>query len=63
MDEPTAAMDIKGVDLIHSLVETHIENGGSAIIASHNPAQNMNAHTRRLTLTTVETPNTAETAP
>ncbi|WP_371397781.1 heme ABC exporter ATP-binding protein CcmA [Fretibacter rubidus] len=54
MDEPTAAMDTKGVALIHSLVEGHIRSGGSAIIASHNPAQNMSAHTRRLTLNTLD---------
>ena len=54
MDEPTAAMDAKGVALIHSLVENHIMHGGSAVIASHNPAQTMTAHTRRLTLNTAE---------
>ena len=55
MDEPTAAMDTKGVALIHSLVEGHIGAGGSAIIASHNPAQTMSAHTRRLTLSAQNT--------
>lgn len=50
MDEPTAAMDSKGVALIHSLVESHISAGGSAIIASHDRAQTMAATTRRLTL-------------
>jgi len=50
MDEPTAAIDSDGVSLIYDLIETHIEQGGSAIIASHNPAQNIAAHTRRITL-------------
>lgn len=50
MDEPTAAMDAKGVAIIHSLVEQHIARGGAAVIASHNPAQSIAADTRRLTL-------------
>lgn len=62
MDEPTAAMDAKGVALIHNLVEDHIKCGGAAIIASHNQAQNMAANTRRLTLNTADSiSNSAET--
>ncbi len=50
MDEPAAAMDIGGADLIDKLVSGHIARGGSAIIASHSQARNLGPNTRKLTL-------------
>lgn len=50
MDEPAAAMDKSGVDLIDDLIQKHISRGGIAIIASHDAARDLSAHTRKLTL-------------
>jgi len=50
MDEPSAAIDIDGEDLIDRLVSAHIARGGAAIIASHGDAKSLSAHTRKLTL-------------
>ena len=50
MDEPGAAMDNSGVQLIDRLIAQHIERGGIAIIASHDTSRKLSTHTRRLTL-------------
>ena len=50
MDEPNAAMDEEGVDLINELIKTHINRGGSAIIASHELTRKLSTNTRTLTL-------------
>lgn len=50
MDEPSAAMDKDGVDLIDSLIQKHIKRGGSAIIASHANTRKLGATTCILTL-------------
>jgi len=50
MDEPGAAMDIGGIEIIDSLISQHIARGGSAIIASHGNTRKLSANTRKLTL-------------
>ncbi len=50
MDEPSAAMDTDGMALIDSLIEKHINRGGSAIIASHDATRKLSSNTRILTL-------------
>lgn len=50
MDEPTAAMDEDGKDFVNHLVRNHVEDGGSAVIASHDAAQSITAKARRLVL-------------
>lgn len=50
LDEPTAAMDAAGVDLIHARVAAHIQAGGSAIIASHKAPVIAALNTRQLIL-------------
>ena len=50
MDEPTAAMDERGTELIDNLVTHHIQRGGSAIIASHDSTRKLSFNTRKLTL-------------
>ncbi|MDB2437608.1 heme ABC exporter ATP-binding protein CcmA [Hellea sp.] len=50
MDEPGAAMDNSGVQLIDRLIAQHIERGGIAIIASHDTSRKLSTQTRRLTL-------------
>jgi len=50
MDEPSAAMDKKGIQLIDHLIKTHVARGGAAIIASHSPARSLSSSTRKLTL-------------
>ncbi|MCF6221363.1 MAG: heme ABC exporter ATP-binding protein CcmA [Robiginitomaculum sp.] len=50
LDEPAAAMDIKGRAVIHKLVGAHVAAGGCAIIASHTPPEKIGDNTRVLTL-------------
>ena len=50
MDEPTAAMDAEGVNLIHGLIKEHVASGGSAIIASHHAPVISGVRTRQLVL-------------
>lgn len=50
MDEPTAAMDADGLELIHSLIASHISRGGSAVIASHHSPRITGVRTRQLVL-------------
>ncbi len=39
LDEPYSNLDQPGIDLVHGLLTTHAENGGSAIITSHGTFQ------------------------
>lgn len=50
LDEPAAAMDVKGRTLIRELLEEHIASGGCALIASHTPPEKIGNNTRVLTL-------------
>jgi len=52
MDEPDAALDMVGTELIDTLVKAHIERGGSVIIASHNSPRHLSNNTLKLTLRT-----------
>ncbi len=37
LDEPFAALDADGVDMVSSLVQEHLRAGGSAVLTSHQP--------------------------
>ena len=37
LDEPFAALDSDGVDMVCSLVQDHLRGGGSAVLTSHQP--------------------------
>ena len=37
LDEPSAALDTEGSTLLDTLLEEHLEGGGSALIATHLP--------------------------
>lgn len=50
LDEPAAAMDVKGRETILSLVAEHVAGGGCALIASHTPPEKIGDNTRVLTL-------------
>ncbi len=50
LDEPAAAMDMKGQDVIHALVAEHVKSGGCALIASHTAPRKIGQNTRVLTL-------------
>lgn len=50
LDEPAAAMDKKGRQIIHALVAEHVAVGGCALIASHTAPEKIGANTRVLTL-------------
>ena len=50
LDEPAAALDIKGQKIIQTLVADHVANGGCAVIASHTAPEKIGEHTRVLTL-------------
>jgi len=50
LDEPAAALDVKGRQIIHALVAEHVSAGGCALIASHTPPEKIGDNTRVLTL-------------
>ena len=50
LDEPAAAMDVKGRQVIHDLVAEHVASGGCALIASHTVPEKIGNNTRVLTL-------------
>lgn len=50
LDEPSAAMDSKGRDLIESLLQDHIAQNGSVLLASHGAPTRIGNNTRLLTL-------------
>lgn len=35
LDEPFTALDVKGVDMLSTLIRTHLEAGGMAVMTSH----------------------------
>jgi heme exporter protein A len=37
LDEPTAALDVDGHELVSRLIDRHLEMGGLAIVATHDP--------------------------
>ena len=37
LDEPTAALDVEGHELVTRLLDSHLDQGGSAISATHDP--------------------------
>ena len=37
LDEPTAALDVEGHDLVTRLIDAHLDQGGMAIAATHDP--------------------------
>ena len=47
MDEPAAALDVKGETILCELINDHLARGGSAILATHRP---LDIHARRLEL-------------
>lgn len=54
MDEPAAAMDSAGRDLIYDIIQSHAESGGAVVLASHEGAAQLGVKTKRLTLTAQE---------
>jgi heme exporter protein A len=50
MDEPKAAMDKEGQNLIDELMQTHVDNGGAILAATHNQARLLGKKSRRLLL-------------
>ncbi|HHI88631.1 MAG TPA: heme ABC exporter ATP-binding protein CcmA [Hellea balneolensis] len=50
LDEPAAAMDVAGQDLIDNLIAEHVAEGGLAMIASHTPPRKIGKHSRVLTI-------------
>lgn len=50
LDEPSAAMDVKGRDLIENLLQEHIAKNGSVLLASHGAPTRIGNNTRLLTL-------------
>jgi len=50
MDEPKAAMDKSGRELVDEIIENHIMCGGAVIAATHNLALSLGRNARRLVL-------------
>lgn len=42
LDEPFTALDRKGITLVESLLDTHLDQGGMAILTSHQPVSMRN---------------------
>ena len=54
LDEPSAAMDAKGRDLIHHILDIHVASQGCALLASHHIPKRIGTNTRLLTLSAPE---------
>ncbi len=50
LDEPTANLDVAGQNLIESLLCTHLEAGGMAVVATHQALAGLGARLRGLPL-------------
>lgn len=50
LDEPLTGLDKEARHFVAEILQTHIQNGGIALIASHNPVKIDNIATRRLHL-------------
>lgn len=50
LDEPFANLDLQGIGLVNTLLETHLAGGGAALITSHGAYATGAYQTRRLTL-------------
>ncbi len=37
LDEPFTALDTSGIDTVRALVEAHLDDGGCAVLTSHQP--------------------------
>jgi heme exporter protein A len=48
LDEPFAALDTDGVDMVSSLVQEHLRGGGSAVLTSHQPIALPGGHSLEL---------------
>ena len=50
MDEPSAALDAQGSELLQALIAEHLSRGGAALVATHLPLSAGDARTRSLRL-------------
>jgi len=50
LDEPKAALDHKGQDLIEALITAHLQNGGSALVATHDQTRSIGKKASRIVL-------------
>jgi heme exporter protein A len=50
LDEPFTALDLAAVQLLQEVIRRHVENGGMAIITTHQEVAMIGEHTRTVTL-------------
>jgi len=50
LDEPFTALDLAAVQLLQEVIKRHIENGGIAIVTTHQEVEMIGAHTRSIDL-------------
>ncbi len=50
LDEPLAALDIKGVELVEKMLSEHLLQGGMAVVSTHQPLSVQHAHVIHLNL-------------
>jgi len=50
LDEPFTALDVAAVQLLQEVIHRHVENGGMAIITTHQEVAMIGEHTRTVTL-------------
>jgi heme exporter protein A len=62
MDEPSAALDSQGAELLQALLAEHLDSGGAAIVATHLPVSVPGDRVRELRLPGVRAARIAEPA-
>lgn len=62
MDEPSAALDAQGAELLRELLAAHAARGGAAMVATHLPVQADGARVRELRLDAYRVPASAVAA-
>lgn len=60
LDEPTANLDTDGIELLHSLIQTRLEQGGIILVATHLPFEGPKV--RKLELSGLQQPLNVEVA-
>jgi heme exporter protein A len=50
LDEPLTGLDVHGVALLENLLKAHIDNGGMAVLTTHQPLslEGVNIHALRV---------------
>ena len=50
LDEPFTALDVDAVQLLQDVIHTHVQNGGAAVVTTHQEVAMIGEHTRTVVL-------------